>query len=143
MKIDFSQGSWSGGVLDYAYSYRFEETPVFLQKPDCIENRENPRATYGFDNISLLTRETFRPGVTISTRCAFEDLGAPLLVLAPWVEADARGVTRYGDYIEIVLWKTASMSGGCGWKRGKLPGSSCWGWISALRKVRSTPSASP
>ena len=105
MKIDFSQGSWSGGELGYAYSYRFEETPVFLQKPDCIENRENPGATYGFDNISLLTRETFRPGVTISTRCAFEDLGAPLLVLAPWVEADARGVTRYGDYIEIVLWK--------------------------------------
>lgn len=105
MKIDFSQGSWSGGVLDYAYSYRFEETPVFLQKPDCIENRENPRATYGYDNISLLTREKYRPGTCLSTRCAFKDLGAPLLVLAPWMEKDPRGVMRYGDYIEIVLWK--------------------------------------
>ena len=105
MKISFSENDWHSGELVYAYSYRFEETPVFLQKPDCIENRANPGAAYGFDNISLLTPATYGPGVTIRARCAFEDLGAPLLVLSPWMETDSRGVNRYGDYIEVVLWK--------------------------------------
>ena len=105
MKIDFTQDHWADRELVYAYSYRFEETPVFVQKEDCIENRENPGATYGFDNISLLTPQTYSANTTITTRCAFQDLGAPLLVIAPWMEADARGIMRYGDYIEVVLWK--------------------------------------
>lgn len=105
MNISFAENAWRTGELVYAYSYRFEETPVFLQKPDFIENRANPGATYGFDNISLLTPEKFGPGATISARCAFQELGAPLLVLCPWMEQDARGVSRYGDYIEVVLWK--------------------------------------
>lgn len=105
MKVDFSQGNWAGGALCYAYSYRFEETPVFVQKEDCIENQKNPGATYGYDNISLLTPEKYGPGTRLSARCAFEDLGAPLLVLAPRMEKDPRGVSRYGDYIEVVLWK--------------------------------------
>ena len=105
MKISFSENARRTGELVYAYSYRFEETPEFLQKPDCIENRENPGATYGFDNISLLTPQKFGPGTVISTRCAFQELGAPLLVLCPWMEQDARGINRYGDYLEIVLWK--------------------------------------
>ena len=105
MKISFSENAWQTGELDYAYSYRFDETPVFVQKPDCIENRENPGATYGFDNISLLTPKKYGPGTTISTRCAFRNLGAPLLVLSPWMEKDRRGANRYGDYIEVVLWK--------------------------------------
>ena len=65
MKISFSENAWQTGALNYAYSYRFEETPVFVQKPNCIENRENPGATYGFDNISLLTAEKIGPGTTI------------------------------------------------------------------------------
>lgn len=105
MNISFSKDSGWGRELRYAYSYRFEETPVFLQKADCIENRENPGAVYGFDNISLLTPEKYGPGTRLSARCAFEELGAPLLVLAPWMEEDSRGVYRYGDYIEVVLWK--------------------------------------
>ena len=105
MKISFSENAWQTGELVYAYSYRFEETPEPVQRPDCIENRENPGAVYGFDNISLLTPAKFGPGTTLCARCAFQDLGAPLLVLAPWMEADSRGVNRYGDYIEVVLWK--------------------------------------
>ena len=105
MKISFSENSWQTDELHYAYSYRFEETPVFVQKPDCIENRENPGAVYGFDNISLLTAGKFGPGTTVSARCAFQAMGAPLLVLSPWVEQDDRGVDRYGDYIEVVLWE--------------------------------------
>lgn len=105
MNISFSENAWHTGELVYAYSYRFEETPEFVQKPDCIENQANPGAVYGFDNISLLTPKQYGPGTTVTVRCAFRDLGAPLLVLSPWMEPDSRGVNRYGDYIEVVLWK--------------------------------------
>ena len=33
----------------------------------------------------------------------FEDLGAPLLVIADSVSTDGRSVVRYGDYLEVVL----------------------------------------
>ena len=105
MNIIFEKDLWTNENLSYAYSYRFEETPVFIQKDHCIENSKNPDAVYGFDNISLLTKNTFGPGTKISTRCAFEDLGAPLIVIADKLETDARGVVRYGDYLEVVLWK--------------------------------------
>lgn len=103
--ISFIPGGWDNGELVYAYSYRFEETPVFLQREDCIENRKNDGAVYGFDNISLLTSEKYGPETTVTARCAFEDLGAPLIVLADSMARDSRGVCRYGDYLEVVLWK--------------------------------------
>ena len=105
MKTTFSKNSWNQEELTYAYSYRFEETPVFVQKTDCIENTKNEGAVYGYDNISLLTKETFGPGTKLTTQCAFEDLGAPLLVIAKELSTDSRGVIRYGDYLEVVLWK--------------------------------------
>ena len=60
MKTTFAENSWNQEELTYAYSYRFEETPVFLQKADCIENTKNEGAVYGYDNISLLTKEKVR-----------------------------------------------------------------------------------
>lgn len=104
-KTTFAKNTWNLDNLTYAYSYRFEETPKFIQKDDCVENTKNETAVYGFDNISLLTREKFGPGTKISTRCAFEDLGAPLIVIAEKMENDSRDVVRYGDYLEVVLWK--------------------------------------
>lgn len=103
--ILFKEHSWEQDSLTYAYSYRFEETPVFVQKADCIENTKNEDAVYGYDNISLLTKEKFGPGTKLTTRCAFEDLGAPLLVIADHLSTDDRSVVRYGDYLEVVLWK--------------------------------------
>lgn len=105
MKITFAENSWNQDQLTYAYSYRFQETPQFIQKKDCIENSKNPGAVYGYDNISLLTRETYGPGTKLSTRCAFEDLGAPLLVITDQLTTDDRSVVRYGNYLEVVLWK--------------------------------------
>lgn len=105
MKITFTENWENQDLLTYAYSYRFEETPVFVQKNDCIENSKNPGAVYGYDNISLLTKEKYGLGTKLSTRCAFEDLGAPLLVITDKVTTDSRGVARYGDYLEVVLWK--------------------------------------
>lgn len=105
MKIEFKEKSWNQEHFTYAYSYRFEETPKFVQKADCVENTKNPGAVYGFDNISFMSLEKFEPGTKLTTRCAFEDLGAPLLVIADQLTTDERGVVRYGDYLEVVLWK--------------------------------------
>ena len=105
MKLTFDNLSAALSDLTYAYSYRFEETPLFSQKENCIENSKNPEATYGYDNISLLTKKSFHTPVTIRTRCAFEDLGAPLIVIADKLETDERGIQRYGNYLEVVLWK--------------------------------------
>ena len=105
MHLSFARDSWTTEHFTYAYSRRFEETPVFTQREDCVESLENPQATYGFDNISLLTREKYAPGTVIRTRCAFFGDGAPLILLARDMEPDGRGVMRYGDYFEVVLYK--------------------------------------
>ena len=105
MKHIFSKDSWNLEQLTYAYSYRFEETPIFIQKDTYIENAKNEHAVYGYDNISLITKHPYDSPVTISTRCAFEDLGAPLIVIANDLTTDNRGITRYGEYLEVVLWK--------------------------------------
>ena len=89
MKLHFAD--WNTEEVTYAYSRRFEETPVFVQKEEWVESAENPAATYGFDNISLLTKERYGVGTKITTECAFFDDGAPLIL--------------YGNYIEVVLYK--------------------------------------
>lgn len=104
MHLNFSRNQWNTDDVTYAYSYRFEETPTFVQHDDCVENAKCADAVYGFDNISLLSRRTYSPGTRISTRCAFEDLGAPLIVIADRLTPDSRGVLRYGNYWEIVLY---------------------------------------
>ena len=106
MKLDFSAGAWQPeSQVTYAYSCRFEQTPVFTQLPDHIASREDPQAVYGFENISLLSTGKYTAGTTVTTRCAFEGDAAPLIVLAKDLQPDARGVQRYGEYLEIVLYK--------------------------------------
>ena len=124
MKIDFSRGTWNTDEITYAYSYRFEETPVFIQRDDCVENQCNSEARYGFDNISMLSRKAYAPGARISTRCAFEGDGAPLIVIADKLFTDTCGVARYGDYIEAVLyqhgvnvWRMWMKDGKVTWKK--------------------------
>ena len=120
MNISFAKNAWNLKDLTYAYSWRFEETPVFVQKEDCVESSENPAVTYGFDNISLLTREKYMPNVTFSTQCAFDSYGAPLLVIAKDMELDARGVYRYGEYMEFVLWEKGLNVWRMWYKEGKV-----------------------
>lgn len=124
MKIDFSRGAWNTDDLTYAYSYRFEETPVFVQCDDCVQNQRNSDARYGFDNISMMTRKAYAAGARITTRCSFEGDGAPLIVIADKMFVDPRGVVRYGEYIEVVLyqngvnvWRMWMKDGKVTWKK--------------------------
>ena len=129
MNVVFKENSWSTDDLAYAYSRRFDAVPVFTQYPDFVENRADPSVPYGWENISLLTREKFAAGTRVETRCAFFDDGAPLITLARSMEPDARGVLRFGEYIEIVLYKNGvnvwrmwydpavTKNGGVSWKK--------------------------
>lgn len=103
--ISFAKDSWKLGDLTYAYSFRFEKTPTFIQRTDCIENCKNPEAVYGYDNISLITAKKYNASTIVTTRCSFEELGAPLIVIADKLYTDSRSVIRYGDYLEVVLYK--------------------------------------
>ena len=106
MKLDFSRGGWATGDFVYAYSYRFPGAPEFIQQDDCVENRPDDTGAFGCDwnNISLLTKDAYSVGTRIETRCAFTGLGAPLIVIADRMYED-EGTRKYGDYIEIVLYK--------------------------------------
>jgi len=106
MKLDFSRGAWNTDDVTYAYTYRFPGTPEFHQTDDCVENRQITEEIYGCDweNISLLSKQTYSAGVRIETRCAFFDLGAPLITIADRIY-DENGENKYGDYIEVVLYK--------------------------------------
>ena len=101
MKIDFSRGAWNTNDVTYAYTYRFPGTPEFRQLDDCVENRPDDTNRFGCDweNISILTRTAVSAPVRIETRCAFRDLGAPLITVAKCMH-DESGVQKYGDYYE-------------------------------------------
>ena len=123
MNINFSQNAWNTDEITYAYSYRFEQTPVFEQLENCVQNCENSDAKYGFDNISLLSRKKYSSHAKIITRCAFEELGAPLIVITDKLYTDERSVVRYGDYLEVVLyregvnvWRMKMQDGKVTWK---------------------------
>ena len=106
MKLDFSRGAWSTDEMTYAYTYRFPGAPEFLQQDDCVENRPDPTGQFGCDweNISMLSKKRYCAGTRIEVRCAFFDLGAPLITVADRMY-DECGVMKYGDYMEVVLYK--------------------------------------
>jgi len=104
ISIDFSCESWRQ-ALSHAYSFRFTETPVFTQAEDHITTAVNPAHREGFDNISLLTPETYTAGAKATLRCAFEGLGCPEIIIVEKTEACPDGALRYGACFEVVLWK--------------------------------------
>ncbi len=104
MKYEFRQGAWSEEALTHAYCKRFDATPTFLQGDGYISNPKAEVDSTGYSYISLVSREKYTPGATITAHMSFEELAAPLLVLAKDLE-EIDGVYRYGNYLEVVLWK--------------------------------------
>ncbi len=105
MHIQFTKDGWSLDKITYAWSRRFPETPTFTQMDDHVENRADPAVTYGYENISLLTKEKYGPGTKITTRCAYLEDGAPLIMLCDKLYTDEAGHLRYDNYFEVVLYK--------------------------------------
>ena len=103
-EISFTAGNWEQ-YFQYAYTRRFPETPRVRQEADCIVNVRNGIRQNGCDFTSILLKETYEEGTTISFTASFESYGAPLLLIAEDLEQDEAGVLRFGTYQEIVLWE--------------------------------------
>lgn len=103
MKYEFKKDGWSIDGLTHAFSIRFAPMPEFRQQEEYIENVPTQVMRDGFSYVSLVTKEKVTPNIKISTRCAFEDLAAPLFVL-PKELIEKDGMLYYGDYLEVVLW---------------------------------------
>lgn len=104
MKYVFQAGNWSMDDLTNAFSVRFHDMPALAQQDGYLENLPTAASADGYAYAALVTKEKLSPNVKISTRCAFLDLAAPLVVLPKnLVEKD--GLAFYADCIEIVIWK--------------------------------------
>ena len=100
----FRNNGWSMDGLTHAWSIRFAPMPEFYQQEDYIENVPTPVSRDGYSYVSLLTTEKLSPNVKLTTHCAFNGKGAPLVVLPKrLIERDGR--QYYGDYLEVVLWR--------------------------------------
>lgn len=122
MQITFSQDSGWNEKLMTVYTFRFAETPPFIQEQDHIRSGVNPNHPEGFDNISLLTRDRYTSGVTVAARCGFEGTGCPEIILVETPEQCPDGAIRYGACFEIVLyenginvWRHYREGGKCFW----------------------------
>ncbi|MBE5767166.1 MAG: hypothetical protein E7335_08400 [Clostridiales bacterium] len=103
-QIDFGNESWKQELMQ-AYSFRFTETPEFVQEADHITTSANQEHREGFDNISLLSPETYTAGAKAKLRCAFDGLGCPEIIIVEKTEKCEDGAVRYGACFEVVLWK--------------------------------------
>ena len=104
MQYQFGSGHAMPEELVLCYSHRFTETPGFTADEDSIGSRVNAGHREGFDNISLLTRDTFTAGTKAEIVCSFEGLGCPEIIIAPEFETCEDGAVRYGACFETVLW---------------------------------------
>lgn len=101
----FAKDMWLEEKVQRAYSFRFTETPAFVQEDDCIGSGVNKAHREGYDNISLLMREKYGSGVRAQITCSFEGLGCPEIIFVGETESCPDGATRYGACFEVVLYK--------------------------------------
>lgn len=121
MYITFLKDSGWERQMCLAHTYRFDETPAFTQEQDHIRSAANPNHPEGFDNVSLLTRETCGVGAAITMRCSFTGLGCPEIMIIEDL-AECGGAMRYGAGFEIALyengfnvWRHYCENGQCAW----------------------------
>ena len=104
MNYQFGAGHDMPEALIRCYSHRFTETPDFTVYEDGIGSSVNKEHREGFDNISLITRDTFTAGTKAEIVCSFEGLGCPEIIIVPETDLCDDGAVRYGACFETVLW---------------------------------------
>ena len=105
MEISFAKnGNWKEQLIQ-SYSFRFTETPDFTQEEDHIRTAVNPNHREGFDNISLLSKDTYGVGVSATLHFSFTDEGCAEIILVPELETCEDGAVRYGACFENIPWK--------------------------------------
>lgn len=100
----FKKGEWNREDFEYVYSPRCVEFKEFKEESDCLVNAEG-KALFGYEYISLITKQKYGVGTKAYTRCSFESFGAPLIVLSEDIGTDAEGRRIYGKHFEVVAYE--------------------------------------
>ena len=103
-KYLFQPNEWDTNAFDYVYTPNCDEFSTFEQEQTCIKNKKG-NYIFGYEYISILEKNLHKSGAIISTRCAFESFGAPLLVFTNDVTVDENGRYRYGEHYEVVAYE--------------------------------------
>ena len=110
MKIYNFANEVNENELFYAYSPQSRTTNKFAQYNGYIANKEMPvaneseRTLNDFEHISLLTKQTYGVGTTITLECDFDNFGAPLLLLTNDL-ITINGVQSYDRHVELVAFE--------------------------------------
>ena len=122
MHLNFSEGYWTQKQVTVAHPYRFAEAPDFTQEQNCIRSATNPNHPEGYDNVSIMSREAYKAGATVTVRCSFAGLGCPEIMVMEDLTACEDGSMRYGTGFEIALyenginvWRHDRENGKCSW----------------------------
>ena len=105
---DFSKGV-NEEELFYAHSPQSRTTNKFTLGKGYITNKEMPvegreRTLHDNEHISLLTKERYGEGTTITLECAFIEFGAPLILLTDeLVKTNIK--QSYDRHFEIVAYE--------------------------------------
>ena len=105
MRFDFSQNCWNAADFLPAASVRVPYRLAFGQKDDCIHNEGADKAGDEYAYVSMALAQRLKAPCLLSTECAFNKYGAPLILLADEIIALPDGRWQYGHHIEIVGWE--------------------------------------
>ena len=101
---NFEAGKWNINDFCYAYSPACKAYKEFIQQDECISNSFNKNIN-DFDYISIITKEKYKKGVHIHTKCSFDSFGAPLIVLSDDISENKDGKLQYGLHFEVVAYE--------------------------------------
>ncbi len=111
MKIEFGRDRWNKNDWMPVKSARWDYTGEFVQMDDHIVNRcpdvsdEELYANHVTDvYVSQVLREKFSAKAEIACTMSFDHLMAPLIVIAPKLGTDSKGIAEYREHHEIVLY---------------------------------------
>ena len=100
-KYDFSKGNRWMDDFNYVYSARWKTRKEIVQEENCISNDYNDGKMH---YISLLSKEKYKTGTVIRTKCNFNSFGAPLIVISNDYSPNESGELMYGVHFEAVAW---------------------------------------
>jgi len=124
-QINFGRGRWNTDEFVQAFPFRLADScSRYAQEDDCVAGGANPGHSEGFDNFSLLTKESYGAGTRVSTHSMFEARGCTEIIFVPHVESCPDGTKRYGACFEIVIynngvnvWRHYYDEGKCSWHK--------------------------
>lgn len=111
VEVDFRRGGWSRSDWTVVKSSRWDYVKEFVQEDDHVTNPcpdvsdEDLYANHVTDvYASMVYGRKFRGAAEISSTMSFDHLMAPLIVIAPTLGKDAKGLPEFREHHEVVLY---------------------------------------